>query len=149
MSRDTLDTQERLALMGQVVTVTAELVRKSDGPWLESGSMRSWVPKSIEPRAGWVVGFRSLQNGKYSAGGASYYGEPPHLYRITSVPCVLVAYWPTYNPVKVPLDGFEMGGKPHYTKAYFWDTELGKELRQDLSKDSKRWPRDEKGRWTA
>jgi hypothetical protein len=140
-----MNTKDRLALMGRVVTVTHELERSSDGPWYRDGTRRYWKTIEVEPQAGWVAGFRTLQNGTYCGPGS----DAPYLRNTESVPCILVTYWPTRNPVKVPLDGFEPGGEPCYPTSDFWDTEWGTELREALSEESKSWPRDERGRWTA
>jgi hypothetical protein len=59
-----------------------------------------------------------------------------------------VAYWPTYNPVKVPLDGFELGGQPKNTTGLWWETSrYAEQHRKWLREDAESWPRDEKGRW--
>lgn len=54
---------------------------------------------------GWIVGFRTIQNG-YSEWVDEYVG---YMWNPTSyIKCVLVSLTPHQNPIKVPLDGFEV-----------------------------------------
>lgn len=104
------------SLFGQKVQVQQELFRSC------LNDVFTW--KTIRPHyrgpvkgplpVGWVVGFRWLLTGRVIPGtqpgwGIENYdtGEPPE-FRETGprIPCLLVAYWPTLTPVKVPLDGY-------------------------------------------
>jgi len=139
-----VNTKDRLELMGEVVTVTQEFKRESDGPWYKPGTRRFWEAKDVDPRAGWVTGFRTLQNGTLQTNG---FEGPTYLTSIETVSCVLVAYWPTYEPVNVPLDGFKVGGEPYHNSEEYWNTPEGERGREWLRLDAEHWPRDEKGRW--
>lgn len=151
-----------LDLMGKVVLVLAELrrTREDDGTY-------AWCreqPKHRGPvitgkTAGWVVGFRWLQQGKIEPGCESHYGidgwDPGDsaTFKETGprVPCLLVAYWPTMKPVRVPLDGFEYATDAGLcpipvspARAFVW-TDRWREMQRD---DMAQHPRDAKGRWT-
>ena len=140
--------KEMLALMGQIVTVTKEYKRKHIYPKTASsrygGHERKWEVFSMSiPRAGWVIGIRSLMNGDYVAGGGfdeDY--DPPYLQVRDTVRCLLVSYWPTMKPVRVPLDGWKLGGAP-MPPVYSW-TERDRGILRNEMKNVKR---DERGRW--
>lgn len=102
------------ALMGKMVTVTKVLKYK----WSPEGKaqVKSWVSEDLpEARDGWVVGYRWKSNGEYEPGVPAYSSyfsagdeyDPPQLIVTGKVPCLMVAWWPTMNPVPVPMDGFE------------------------------------------
>jgi hypothetical protein len=124
--------------MGKVVLVTAQFKRhkQNDSVW--------WTAQNMEPRAGWIVGYRSLQEGKIVR-GYGYYGsedyDPPYLDVERTVPCVLISFTPSYeNPVKVPLSAIEeTDQKPRATS-----TGMEVYSKEEIAS----WPRDEKGRWT-
>lgn len=140
-----MNTKERLELMGQIVTVRQKLVRqqrriKSDARHNRRW-WRGWERENVEPRAGWVVGFRSLQNGEYWPGR---WDDPPTFVVESTVPCMMVTYWPTYNAFPVPLDAYELGGEPQYTEARY--LRRTREFMREVMED---WPRDEQGRWVS
>ena len=118
-------------LMGQIVTVSKEL-KRYDRKYRESVFYKS--------RAGWVVGKRTVYSGniKYNYDEAVFIPTESH-------ECILVAFWPTMNPVKVPLDGFVMGGEPYPSSGYPWKDEW-KEQQRDIMKD---WPRRANGQWKS
>uniref|UniRef100_A0A6M3IL15 Uncharacterized protein n=1 Tax=viral metagenome TaxID=1070528 RepID=A0A6M3IL15_9ZZZZ len=135
--------------MGHIVTVIKEYKRKtvypSDSSYQYERYDRKWEAVNLqEPRAGWVIGTRVLMNGRYVPGSGGYDGDydPPYLDVKDTVCCLLVSYWPTMNPVRVSLDGWEMGGIP-LPPTYSW-TERDKEEMRKIMKDVKR---DERGRW--
>lgn len=111
---------ETTKLMGRMVLVQKVLERQKDygvtsdgGSLVASGMKAWWEEKEIEPRTGWVVGFRNLQNGHVRTGARPGWGidgyDPgePNEWKTKSVTrCVLVAFWPTQKPVHVPLDGY-------------------------------------------
>lgn len=50
--------------------------------------------------------------------------EPPRLEISGVVPCALIAYWPTMNPVHVPLDGWEYTDQqPESPSRYSWEVD--------------------------
>jgi hypothetical protein len=124
--------------MGRVVVVEKVMVR------YRKGDERSWIVNPCHlDRAGWVVGFRTLRNGHmcqndYDSTDEVWF-QPSH-----SIECVLVAFWPTMKPVKVPLDGFRVdpSARPG-APSYDW-TEKDREA---LRKEVLSAPRDKKGRW--
>lgn len=130
-------------LMGKVVLVHQVFKRSYEG--LGGPEYRTWKPVQAQSRPGWVVGERWLQDGHAffdsAEVGVSWRRKLGH-----SVHCLLVTYWPTMKPVKVPLDGFKLA--PETTKPYppvdgSWTEENRKSLREEM----KDWPRDERGRW--
>lgn len=142
--------------MGDVVTVTKELYRGWGGEegvtqgLGESGSLRLWEsnPRS-EARAGWVVGVRWLLNGRRIPGSSTALDfteeyDPPY-FRETEprTPCLLVVYWPTMSPVRVPLDGYELSDLEPECPAYSWSDFN----RKEMSKIMEDMPRDARGRW--
>lgn len=149
--------------MGQIVTVFSEVVRTRRAVQGEEPERRltgynhltyprSYVEVEWEERpkpnqrAGWVTGFRYLQNGKIHF----QHTEHPFFQVSDTVPVVLVAYWPTMNPVRVPIHAYKLGGEPasptqlsqNYARARGW-YDHGEEMKRIMED----WPRDEKGRW--
>lgn len=135
---------DRQEMMGKIVTVTHQLVRKSNGysRWWESESLE-------EPRPGWVTGFRTLQNGTVSVEREYGYREYEQRYWNchNTTPAILVTFWPTLNPIHVPLDGVVIGGnpQPYPTLPDFDVKPFGELMREEMEY----WPRDNKGRWLA
>jgi len=144
-----------LPLMATQVVVTRTLYR------VREGNERSWHTMAmLEPRTGWVVGVRSLQNGTYhppSGGtGFTFDGpddsyEPGCLACKTRTPCIMVVFWPTERPVPVPLNGFrpatDADPKP-YPAAGFGTGRDREVMIQSMKDDSKTWPRDRHGRFS-
>lgn len=136
-----------LKRMGRLVLVTHVLQRKREERY------RYWEPVPLdEPRAGWVVGCRSLKNGTYVPGWGSYEDYvPAELTNTSSVFAVLVAFWPTEKPHPIPLLGVSLdlrGAEPYAASGYG----TGKMRRTALECASRlcreeKWPRDAKGRW--
>jgi len=169
---------EMVKLMGTKVLVSKVLERQK-GYVSKTSTVNKfwWEQKEIEPRTGWVVGFRTVQEGYVKPGSNGYngidgYHEPePDEWRTTGVKkCLLVAFWPTEKPVHVPLDGYvrvSRGGRcidpewirkgpqnrchmapEPYTTAGGWHKETYKlHARAFMIDEMKDWPRDEKGRW--
>jgi len=137
-----MTTKQKLELMGKIVTVKKVLFKTyefdNDESTLWKTCKKRWKERNIEPRAGWVVGFRTVYEGEYNY----FSSESKYLSDLKSVRCVLVAYWPNLNPVKAPLDGFELGGTPR-PSAHEWT----EKERKDLKYGMENWPRDEKGRF--
>jgi len=101
--------KEMLPLMGQIVTVRTTLRRYHEGNY---GRVWRSVP-CHKPWAGWVVGFRHKHNG--TVDHPFYHamlGKSTPFTIISSIPCMMVAPCPTMNAIPVPLDGYELGGKP-------------------------------------
>lgn len=65
------------------------------------GSKKEWLQKGIKPRVGIIIGVRRLRNGRV------YFYEDHIEWNPDGdpIPCILVAFSPRENPVKVPLDG--------------------------------------------
>ena len=141
--------RKALSLMGKIVTASAVYKRvesEADGK-----VYRTWKPNPIEPRAGWLVGWRTLQNGQLKDGYKDY-GDPyeppeptgPYLDNVVSVPAACVVFWPTMKPVYVPWDMLVDGGEPKSPAAMCkWD----EKDRQYLRDEMRDVPRDAKGRW--
>jgi len=136
--------KELLKLMGRVVMVSSVLERtRDDGKYC-------WVPWPLdEPRAGWVVGQRWLQQGRRNPGLRPSWedpGEPPSFEEDgPRTPCLLVTFWPTQNAVKVPMDSWRIANAneaPH-RKTYQWTDQDREDLRQELLC----WPRRENGQF--
>lgn len=93
-------------LMGSQVVVTKKFVRKLYvNEHQDSSSVEKWwEEEEIEWRKGWIVGFRKLSNLCFES-EAHDVGNGEKIL-ISKVPCVLVCFWPTEKPIRVPLDGF-------------------------------------------
>lgn len=98
-----------LKLMGRLVRVSKVMERV-----VESGAKhghtafviwKGWEVREIEPRTGWVTGFRYLQVGTQGPGDDS--GSPAEWNTESVIPVLLVAFWPNEKPWRVPLDGYE------------------------------------------
>ncbi len=146
--------------MGKLVAVHTELVRVHDG------AAARWEPQPAKSRGqlegpkpvGWVVGFRWLLRGRHIPGTKPHwgidsydYGDPPEFKETgPRTPCLLVAYWPTMTPVKVPLDGYTrvMGDDPFSVpvppaRQARW-SDRDRELYREFAAEQ---PRDAKGRF--
>lgn len=125
--------KQKYALMGQVVTVTKVLREREVKHGINLATWRrDYETLDINPRAGWVVGFRHL-----ATGTTRYYPDDcPVFKRDGSVPAVLVAYWPTRRPVEVPLDGFVLGGTPDLR-----DLKWTEQARAAAREEAKSFPR--------
>ena len=67
------------------------------------GNARYWYALTEEPKRGLVIGWRTLKNGTIE------YDEFVNSFRCTStVRCLLVVFDGRQNPVRVPLDAFEV-----------------------------------------
>jgi len=155
-------------LMGRMVVVKKVFKRTSGyvGGTPAGRPYLSWTPTDIPERKGWVVGFRSLNEGEIRPASGGYYGisdfveyEPATFLTKNRVPCLLVAFWPTENPVKVPLDGFRVYTKeswsdhivPYHSSSFGAGPDRHQHI-QFLADQMAEWPRDEKGRfrkWTS
>lgn len=125
-------------LMGRLVVVTKYGLSTCSGV--------SSIP--MKPRAGWVVGVRWLRAGQ---GWESIEGHGP------AVPHLLVAFWPSQNPVKVPMDGWRKHhgkGPRNQIKGHEvepdplpWDGQWNDEARACQRAEVRSCRRDEKGRF--
>jgi len=106
-------------LMCMVVTVFKKYERVDTEE--EDGLGRQWIVKDLpkeEWRAGWIVGYRSLQCGAVVPGERvcyrdGDYDDTPTAFRCDlTVPAFMVCYWPTMKPIYSPPGGFEYGGQP-------------------------------------
>lgn len=133
-------------LMGKIIRVTHELIfdyrryidfYKNN---VEYGLRQSKVKRLSSPRDGWVVGLKYKREGKIF----------DNLYKHTqfvvtrTVPVLQVVYWPSYNPVDVPLDGYNLidDGHPYCNKRTWTDNE-----KHNLRCVMEDQPRDKHGRW--
>jgi len=171
---------EMVKMMGRMVLVRKVLERqkdyKSEGDRVVSAW---WEEKELEKeRTGWVVGYRHLQVGYVQPGTRAHdtldgwdYGDPAEWRTEKTVPCVLVAFWPTEKPVHVPMDGYTLLAKGRryldrecirkskqgalktapepYPNAGGWHEhpEWRKEMSEIMKNEIKDRPRDKKGRW--
>lgn len=138
--------QDKIKLMGKIVTVNWTFERRQ--AWAADRAVKKWEHQfHSKPRAGWVVGFRTIYSGESIPlgpdAGMEWVTKESHL-------CMLVAYWPSMKFVFVPLnyDGsWKLGGRPairsYERGGLYWDDKDKEILRQEM----KTWPRDEKGRW--
>jgi len=134
-------------LMGRVVLVhkifKRDYVAQSTGYCHNVG----WKSTQAEGRPGWVVGERWLQEGTLCSSQFNEEAIPTWERKDgVAIHCILVCYWPTTKPVRVPLDGYELALdtiKPYPPVDYPW----APADRERVSKEMKAWPRDAKGRW--
>lgn len=142
--------KEALVLMGSRVLVTKRLVSrtKSEGIDVKDELLLYWESEQITPRYGWIVGFRRTYN------RLSIFDTYHHRWVercVSNTPCILVSFWPTQNPVKIPLDGFELidDDKPQDNKfePTYAPSRWTKEEREYASTKMSAWPRDANGRW--
>jgi len=134
---------EAAKLMGQVVLVEAEYERSFESA-MGKKQRRSWEPRiQKKPRPGWVVGFRYLQAGYIARGD---WESPNEWIGDTAIPSLLVSYWPTLQPVRVPLDSFKI---TNAVEPYSGNLPWAKMDRISYSEAMEGWPRDAKGRWKA
>ena len=131
--------KNKYSLMGKIVTVKQLYKYKKESPrsYAENG-YRKWYAQDIEPRAGWVVGYRYVYDGKIINGY-----ENGNVWKPTkAIPVLMVTYWPTMKPEPVPMDAVTEGGVPH-AEIYKWNERDKQTLRDTM----KYVTRDEKGRW--
>lgn len=129
--------------MGAIVTVheTFKLERTYGG----GKTRRFWTREPIEPRAGWVVGYRTIFDGTVESGYGGYPGEdydPPYLKVEKSHRSMLVAFTPYSKPVHVPDGGWDE------TATMKPQSGVSEKDREFLSKESKNWPRNAKGQFS-
>ncbi len=134
------------SLMGGIVIVDEVYTRiQNYKPESSQCTYKTWERKQAIGRPGWIIGERWLQTGKSYWG--SYEETPPEWHEEGKrIHCVLVTYWPTTNPVHVPLDGFRLAAayiKPYPPVASPWLTSH----RQAMSWVMRDWPRDKNGQW--
>ena len=131
-------TKERISikrvrqLMGQLVVVTKYL-------WATSEQSGDWTYRAavLPPRTGWVTGIRW-----YCDRSGGRYGKPTG----KAIPCLLVAFWPSQNPVKAPLDGwrrYRVDGQDPLP----WDGQWDTKERILAAEDANNAPRDAQGRF--
>lgn len=137
------------SLMGAIVIVdfTYERIK-----YCKSGTsnctVKSWDKRKAVSRPGWIIGERWLQTGSSYWAAYSYEDETPPEWHEEGkrTHCLLVTYWPTMKPVKVPLDGYRLA--PAYMRPYAPVNRWPLSCRKELAKEMAEWPRDSKGRWT-
>ena len=131
------------SLMGKIVIVR-KIFKRAFKCCKSGGGVSSWESFKAEGRPGWVVGERWLPVGCIEHDcdyGNTWVQLPDHKPRH----CLLVTYWPTMNPVRVPDNGYELAHPTIYPYHYqpYWP-QGAREFARDMMRD---WPRDEKGRW--
>lgn len=135
--------KDKLDLMGEIVTVTHIYERSLNNKKV------TWKKVSLPyPRAGWIVGFKTIQEGEII--GGSYFGydggyEPGFLDAKKHIPCLEVAFWTSMNPVRIPMDCWTIGGTPESPSRYnqVYNEKFREEMRW-VMRDAKR---DKNGRW--
>ena len=148
-----MKSKEALQLMGQKVVVNKLLIRdedfiKSKAAFPSKRRIR-WLEHETCPRTGWIMGFRTVQDGFIIP------DEFGNIFKITDTHrCAKVVFWPLENPVHVPLDGYKIADenapKPYPTCGGWRDGNADThkaELSNIMRDERKDWPRDEKGRW--
>ena len=90
-------------MMGRLVRVSKKYTRSYDG------SRRRWNPTEWYA-TGWVVGFRTIQDGhiEYEYGEYGSLQGGPYWVLQEHKECVLVCTNPRQNPVKVPIDSVKL-----------------------------------------
>jgi len=65
----------------------------------------TWIPQALEePRGGWIVGTRWLNEGYREFVGP----EEGYCFNTKGhIECLMVCFWPTEKPVPIPLAGYE------------------------------------------
>ncbi len=132
-------------LMGRLVVVT-KVSRRREGPYQSGGFTSTMDPYDIRQRAGWVVGVRWYCDGMSVQHGDGYRHEPEG----PAIPHLLVCFWPTQNPVKVPMDGWRLRQLDHHEyerDPLPWDGVWTDEDRAREAERAKSYPRDSKGRF--
>jgi hypothetical protein len=150
-----IDTRQvALQLMGTLVRVFMVMHRHDEGDSKQIN--RTWKSVLHESRTGWVVGCRRLANGIYNP-AAGY--EQASLDVKSTVPVLLVAFWPSERSVFVPLDGYKiaftaaigLGGDKPYPSGGYGSGKQREVLLQEQSKfmklEVKKMKRDEYGRF--
>lgn len=129
-----------IPVMGKLVIVEKRIIRTPLGV--------NWTDQRLfKSRVGWFVGIRWLPVGEVLYGNG-YDVSSEFVNKGPSIPCVLVCFWPTYKPIRVPMDGFRLpvGGEadiqPH-PEPQEWSDKDKAVMRQEM----KDWPRDKDGRW--
>ncbi len=140
---------KRVEKMGKVVLVTAEL--KPAFVYPHDGRIIRNIVRRDAHRAGWVTGFSWLCEGNKVMGGDM---AGCVLEETKRIPCMLVAYWPTMRPVKVPLDGYEYPTDvvPESPSAREWrlyeeQQPLYAKAARACYREDADLPRDDRGRW--
>lgn len=136
-----------LPIMGSIVVVTKiwrrikEQHRDANGfAWHH---VVRWVAEDCKPRPGWVIGCRNIRYGRIIPGG----WEDPSVLKISGThPAILVVYWPTMTPVKIPIDGYRIAQEHEqpYFDYYQWTNNDRQARSDDVKKHAKR---DAKGRF--
>jgi hypothetical protein len=145
-----MNINQKKNLMGKLVVVNKIIGDRE----FTSGSTRTWEITPIEPRTGWVVGFRNKHNGiiEEEWGGYDSYGEEVYYYPRClvvkeTIPCMLVSFYPNKAPVYVPLTEdniFRLATEndPYPTwKEAAWP--------EDVKDDIKNWPRHKDGKYMS
>lgn len=142
MSRRKVEIESVLALMGKIVIVDWEYKRSCE--YNNSTTKKCWKKITADGRPGWVIGVRHLQQGM-TYHGYGYDDPPSWEQKGPTTPCLLVSYWPTMNPVRVPLDGWRPA--PDTIAPYMshmpWLPKHRKWLRDEMA----HWPRNQLGQW--
>jgi len=86
-------------LMGKKVVVSKQLLK------CKTNSKVYHQAREIPLQDGWVTGFRNLPFGDL----IRYWDNEENDFKQRGItPCILVALGPRQNPIRVPLDGFEV-----------------------------------------
>ena len=125
--KEKITKSKREKLMGGIITVR-NVFKKHKNYKYEPHTryIVQWENEQLDnPRAGWVIGFRTVYNGWASPG----YDGPSTFHRKEAIKCLLVSFTPTGKLVYVPYDGFSIGGKPDYSHMK-WSEDQKKEMRK-------------------
>ncbi len=92
---------DKTELMGKWVKVSKQFLR-TEYP------VKNYFEMPIKS-TGWIVGFRTIQNGQMIDEYDGVHGDGGSYWKPTGyIKCALIATDPCQNPLKVPLDGFEL-----------------------------------------
>lgn len=140
-------------LMGKLVVVDAVLYPTYAKTAVDDAQMKARHiarRRLDEPRVGWVVGMRWLQEGFLNEGSYDEEGDytRPWLGVSSTVPCLLVTFWPTKAPVSVPLDGYRIATTERPSYLHGKRDDGYRKLMSDIMKEEVvKLRRDEKGRF--
>jgi len=145
-----------LGLMGKKVLISKIYNHKHFNPETET---RTWKTKELkEPRVGWVVGIRNIFSGvlkQPSYNPDEDFNSNSYLGNIITHKCLLVSFWPTEKPKRIPLDGYSIDTGDAKPFSSSWgetkkDREIALESQRDIMKkeyNTSPFPRDSKGRF--
>lgn len=89
--------------MGKLVLVVKQFRRIQHMIGLGRNFRVIWKEEDIKARPGWIIGWRNVFDGKLRWNGNGYIFSQE-----SAVPHVLISFYPTLKPVRVPIDGYRV-----------------------------------------